>query len=243
MSTRGVIYFVLFVAVNCKIPDYIPVCSQNDKDLASCITNSINSLKPRLLSGIPDLGVPALEPLVLDSLRILGETSISTNLSDVKAWGVSEFKILKLIPKITKNTRQFRFEVNIPKLHVKGNYAINTRLAFIDLKGSGPFNANISSPLFECALLGKKVQQNGENHLKFQDVQCIIKSIGKSRIYFENLFNGDPIIGKAVNDAIDDNSEALFAEARPNIVEAVTKKLLEVGNKITESFTFEELFP
>ncbi|KAF5269308.1 hypothetical protein FQR65_LT02609 [Abscondita terminalis] len=232
----------LFITVRSKIPDYINVCPQTHENLSACITQSIEALVPRLKVGIPELEVPALEPLHFDTLTIGTASRISTNLTDVLAWGVSDFKIIKLIPTLTKNTRKFKFEVIIPKLHIKGNYEINTRLSIIELKGTGPFNANITNCHFECILKGKKVAIADENHIEFEKVKCNAV-FGKSSIYFENLFNGDPVIGKGVNDAIEDNSDIVFEEAKPNIIAAVATKLTEVANKITRSFKFEELFP
>ncbi|KAK4879066.1 hypothetical protein RN001_007212 [Aquatica leii] len=219
--------FCLFFAVNCKIPDYINVCPQSHPNLSACITESIMALVPRLKSGIPELEVPSLEPLEFDTLSIGGATGLSTNLTEVFAWGASDFKILKLIPTITKNGRKFRFEAIIPKLHIQGNYAINTKISIIEIKGNGIFNANISDCHFECILRGKKVKVNNENHLNFDNMKCNLV-LGKSSIYFDNLFNGDPIIGKGVNDAIEDNSDIIFEEAKPNIVEALTAKLTDL---------------
>lgn len=222
--------------------DYINVCSQDDKDLAACIINSIMLLMPRLRTGIPEINVPAIEPLLLETLHVLDHTSLATNFTNVLVWGISDLKFVRLIPTIEKDTREFAFEVHIPNLHVKGDYEINTNWTLIRLRGEGPFNANISNVQIECDLKGKKVQTNEENYLKFHEVTCTA-IIGKFSIYLENVFNGDPAVVKGVNDAIEDNSEALIEEITPNIVEAVAAKLLQVGNGISGSFTFEELFP
>lgn len=63
------------------------------------MTNSIESLRPKLAEGIPNLNVPSLEPLFLGDL-LLGDNSQNGGLvitaRDVDAYGASNFKIKRL---------------------------------------------------------------------------------------------------------------------------------------------------
>lgn len=55
---------------NCAAP-YIKACKRSDPDIDRCITKSIGDLRDKLRTGIPELEVPAVEPLVLKQIRLL----------------------------------------------------------------------------------------------------------------------------------------------------------------------------
>lgn len=79
--------------------DYIQVCKSTEPNLAECITNSVNALRPYLKKGIPELDVPPLEPLLLDEVKLRSgptQAKLNANITNVKVWGPSDFKILEL---------------------------------------------------------------------------------------------------------------------------------------------------
>lgn len=78
--------------------DYIHICTRDDPQLNQCMTNSIESLRPKLAEGIPSLNVPSLEPLFLGDL-LLGDNNqngLVITAKDVDAYGASNFKIKRL---------------------------------------------------------------------------------------------------------------------------------------------------
>ncbi|KAF5306613.1 hypothetical protein FQA39_LY08802 [Lamprigera yunnana] len=225
-----------------QIADYIHVCPFSHQNISACIIESITFLKPHLKKGLPELGVPPLEPLSLDILRIGDESSITTNLTNINVWSASNFEIVKLNASVSKNTRKFIFKVFIPNLAIEGDYSINTVLSIIQLKGSGPFYANITDVQFQCVLKGKRVSEGDTDYVKFEKMKCIAE-FGKPFIHFENLFNGDPIVGTGINAAIQDNIELLFNEIKPQIIETLSNKFTDIANTITMSFKYEEVFP
>lgn len=89
---------------------------------------------------------------------------------------------------------------------------------------------------------GDKVQIKGENHYLFDKMKCNLV-IGKASIQLENLFNGNPVLAKATNDVIAENTDILFDEIKPNILSALREKFTDIANKITLKFKSEELFP
>lgn len=62
------------------------------------MTNSIESLKPKLAVGIPELDVPSLEPLYVGDL-LVGDNSqmgLVITAKDIYAHGAANFKIKRL---------------------------------------------------------------------------------------------------------------------------------------------------
>ncbi|KAK4879065.1 hypothetical protein RN001_007211 [Aquatica leii] len=241
----GLFVFSAIAFCSCKIPDYIKVCKFNDPQLGDCISSSVNMIRGKLKDGIKELNVPPLEPLFIDRLSFGNKdyaSHLATNLTNIKITGASEFNIIKVVPTLTKKGHTFRIEAIIPKLHIEGDYEINTKILSLELKGNGPFTADLNQYHFECMLKGKKVEKEGANHLEFAKMQCNVV-IDKSSIYLHNLFGGNPILEKATNDAISENSESLYQDIRPGISDAIRQRFTDIANSVTLAFTYEELFP
>ncbi|KAF5285657.1 hypothetical protein FQR65_LT13087 [Abscondita terminalis] len=241
---NSVVYLcTLIVIASCEIPGYIQICHRDDPNLASCINNSITVLKPHLRDGIPELDVPPLEPLHLDAVDLKTgneATRIAATISNMKIWGPTSFIIQELKPNLSKNI--FRFRALLPQLNIIGQYKSDARILFLNLKGEGPAYVNITNYRFDCKLKGNKIVKNGEEYLEFEKMKLKIE-IGNSSIRLDNLFNGDPVLGKATSDVVNENSDLFMNEILPNLQQALSEKFTTIANKITLRFTYKELFP
>lgn len=52
--------------------DFLKVCKKSDPKINECVYNSVNNLKPYLVTGIPSLDIPSLEPIDLGDLIVAG---------------------------------------------------------------------------------------------------------------------------------------------------------------------------
>ncbi|XP_044266493.1 protein takeout-like [Tribolium madens] len=239
--------FIVFLGIVCfasaAIPPYIKVCKSSEANLASCIIESVNLLKPTLKEGIPELNVPPIEPLLLDEVKLRSGPSsakINANITNIKVWGPSTFEILELKPNLPK--AKFAFKVRIPSLHFEGDYDIDMRILVLEYKGVGPITGNFTNYSFDCILKGNRIQKDGEEYLKFDKMRLRL-NIGHSRITLGNLFRDDPIIGRATNDVINDNTDLFINEIKPVLENSLAEKFTDIANKITLKFTYKELFP
>lgn len=83
---------------------------------------------------------------------------------------------------------------------------------------------------------------NGVKHLKFDEIKCNV-SIGSAKVKLENLFNGDPVIGQATNDVINDNVGIFYDTLKPAFEASLEEIFATIANKITDAFEYDELFP
>lgn len=66
---------------------YIKPCKKSDPNIDQCITNTIEGLRGKLKEGIPELDVPAIEPLTLEQIRLLRGPQgarLDINLTDIQ---------------------------------------------------------------------------------------------------------------------------------------------------------------
>lgn len=88
------IFIIVFSSAN-----YIHVCHRSDPKLSRCVLQSIEQLRPKLQDGIPEIGVPSLEPLIIPEMILSGgneQTNYRGVAQNVKVYGASNFEITKL---------------------------------------------------------------------------------------------------------------------------------------------------
>ncbi|KAF5303507.1 hypothetical protein FQR65_LT08206 [Abscondita terminalis] len=240
------LYTILMIitTVLCKLPDYIQVCQRTDANIDQCIQKSIEHLKPFLKVGIPELNVPPLELLSLNSTLHFnvgsGDAQILTNLTNLVVYGAENFQLNQLWSDIEKNS--FRYNVTIPRVNMHGIYQIDTKLLFLKIQGEGNFSVQVENYNFECVMSGHKVKIENIEHLKFDKLPCEIQ-FGQASIQLDNLFGGNQVLGTAVNDVVNENVDIFFKEVKPKIVEAIENVFLKTANRITLTFNYDDLFP
>lgn len=178
------------------IPEYIHICQRDDPQAHICINNSIENLRMKLAEGIPELDVPAIEPLVIPTIRLKRGTQaaqIDANMSGISVYGCSAFRIDELKTDLVNN--QFDFKLTLPRLKFGGKYSMNMNVLFLRVNGKGDLLGNFTDYKPTVMMKGFKVQRDGQTYLKMDKMTIKIK-IGTAQIRLTNLFNGDPVLGK-----------------------------------------------
>ncbi|XP_073983767.1 protein takeout-like [Rhodnius prolixus] len=232
---------VIFTTVQSKIPDYIHVCKRKDPNINNCIINSVEQLRPKLIKGIPELDVPALEPLHLPEVVISRGGAFRAVGSNILVHGAGSFEITGLKANVEDIT--YQIGVRFPKMTFDAIYDVNVRLLTVPLKGKGPINANATNIEGNGILKGhKEVKSNGKTYVIFDSLDLKLKMKNYS-VRLENLFNGDKALGEAVNRALNENKREMMSMLRPQAERTVSAVLLDIANKITNHFEYDELFP
>ncbi|KAF2884503.1 hypothetical protein ILUMI_21677 [Ignelater luminosus] len=225
------------------IPDYIHICKAKDPNIGPCINNSVNHLRSRLKTGIPDLDVPPMEPLMVDEIRLQrgpAGAAINCNITNLKVWGPASFVITDIRPEVSKN--KFNFKLWLPHLYFQGDYELDMRILLINVRGKGAVEGNFTDYRSDVIMKGKKITKDNQEYLKFDKIRIRLH-IGKQKLKFENLFNNDPILRQISNDIVNENSDLFINEIKPALENSLAEKFTEIANKITLKFTYNELFP
>ncbi|XP_044743482.1 protein takeout-like [Chrysoperla carnea] len=225
------------------IPDYIKVCKRSEPNVNDCIRNSVEQIRPKLLEGIPELEVPPIEPMEIPEVSLTRgpkSANIEALISNVRVWGPANFVIQTLESDLENN--KFDFKILLPKLYFEGKYNLNARILLLNLHGNGNINGTFTNYKSNVSMQGHKIKKGDAEHLLFDRLKLKL-SIGKAKLYFSNLFNGDPVLGPAVNQIINDNSQTFINEIAPALERSIADVFTDIANKITLKFTYDELFP
>jgi len=224
-----------------RLPDYIEVCHK-DANAVQCIISNVERIRPHLMNGIPELDIPSIEPLALGDLLVSESTNnngLKITAKDIKAYGGSDFKVRKL--NIVRWGEEYQFEMFLPHLYVEGVYNVNGQILLIPIKGSGKFTGNFTSCSGSVRLVSGKYSSMDET-VQITKFDIKIK-LGNGYIALKNLFNGDKVLGNAINDVINQNFDVLSKDIVPLIEKALQRHFKKIANKISSRFTYGQLFP
>ncbi|CAG5036389.1 unnamed protein product [Parnassius apollo] len=165
-------------AVCGKVPDYIPKCKKSDPQIEQCLTEAIESMKPKLKNGIPELNIPALDPFAVPTLKLDRTASnlrLKAVIKNAKAYGGSNFRIEKV--KVNLNNKYLaEVKLQIPKLIVTGDYdVLGSRILTADINGKGVMKGNITGVSVVAKGRAKPVVRDGVEYLQAEKVVTKLK--------------------------------------------------------------------
>lgn len=124
---------------------YLKVCHKKDPNLNECIRESIELLRPKLSEGVPDLMIPACDPLSIPEIVIKqnsGAIHMESQYSNIVVSGLSNFTLRSV--RLDPETHKFRIKLWFPSLEMTSDYHIHGKLLMMPLAGSGSSKGNFS---------------------------------------------------------------------------------------------------
>lgn len=230
---------LLFVLIECKtkLPDYITKCSEKDPNLNKCVLGMLEQARPHLKDGIPELGVPKMEPLVIPEVVFSKQGLFKAVGKKVNVYGGTNFKIRDLKLDMKKNV--FLLSIFLPKITFDADYDVNAQI-IVPIKGRGPMTGNATQINADALLKGKRYKKEGQTYLRFHHLELEI-DIGDYNMRLRNLFNGNKAMNDNVNFVINDNKEELKKSLKPLVQEVISKLILDLANSIFSNFSLEEV--
>lgn len=223
---------VVTLVMSTEFASQLRKCRLNDKvALNRCLYQTLEDLRPRLKTGIPELGLPQLEPLRIDNLVFRqgdGAVNIEATFMGVTVTGLSRYNTTFI--NADPVTRALRVGLFIPQLKITGDYVLNGQVIFLAINGNGPFRANLNGvEVNTIGHVGVGRSPTGAEQLTISGSN-IDFSINKLVIRLENLFNGDPILGETVNHFLNENSQEILRDIKPEVTRQLNRLVENVMN-------------
>ncbi|KAK9307940.1 hypothetical protein QLX08_001856 [Tetragonisca angustula] len=208
-----------------------------------CVVQQLKAITPYLAKGVPSLKLPALDPLFLPSLTVdrnLDSLKIKANMSQIRVHGATNFIIDDL--KANPNDLSVRLKVQLPHVHVNGDYDVQGRLLLLPLNGVGSFNGNFTNTEAQVTAQGKEItDKNGVQRIE------IDKLVTKIRVGDGNIRLKAPPSHTVAADAA-----ATFFNSNPRLVLDIASPIIEdtaatvsraLAARALGALTKEELLP
>ncbi|CAG9857541.1 unnamed protein product [Phyllotreta striolata] len=114
-------------------------CDRTDPAFDGCLLDAVRASLPDWMDGVPDLGIPPLDPLVLDSFRFdpvaNPAVNFTLNLRNVRVTGLRGLIVDGL--KVDPNNMSGRVKVRLPHIEMVSDYDVKGRFGMMEVDDSG----------------------------------------------------------------------------------------------------------
>ncbi|EDS40022.1 conserved hypothetical protein [Culex quinquefasciatus] len=240
------IFVVGLVVVLCcgsgyaRLAPVLTACSSGDPDFEKCVKAVVERIRPAIAAGNYGEGqpkAPPLEPISIDQMAIDRGAGFRCKLSDVKIAGAGDFTMRRV--KLNKGEKMFNVSVRIPTMLVKGQYELDMQILVLKISGRGDFSLDLNNTLCNMQL---KYFFKDDSTVQFQPIAVKLK-FDKARFQLQNLFNGDPTLGRVGNEAINQDPHVLLGEVKPAFEESLGKYFTDIANAAVAGASEQEILP
>lgn len=207
-------------------------------------TMKLKQTQLQLILGIPALNIPPVEPMLIDSVRVVtgGGTStfnLVSSFKDAKIHGLSSSKLEKVASKFKKFG--LKADAYTKRLDFVGQYTMNGQILVLPIRGHGFANVSMNELTTRHEILGEYFQKDNATYLNITSYK--IKFRPKYVIFrFDNLFNGDKLLGETMNKFMNDNWEPVFLGIIPGYEDKFGEKFKSVANILFHQVPFDLIF-
>ncbi|XP_049888080.1 protein takeout-like [Pectinophora gossypiella] len=198
------------------------MCPREEKALARCLRDALNTYIPHLVTGLPEWNIPPCEPLFVPSLSVqhsAGPITVTSTFTDVTVTGPSHMRVLDV--KVNPRKHEVVAKLSIPELKLHGNYQLQGQLLMLPIEGEGKFSAKYGDiAALITIVLGRQHRPNDVDALKCQSLSVKFH-VGTASMQLENLFGGDGELGKVMNNFLNENWQTLAEELQAPIEQAL----------------------
>ncbi|KAL1491152.1 hypothetical protein ABEB36_011792 [Hypothenemus hampei] len=217
-----------------KRPDWLKTCRKDDPNINDCINDMFFQMFPYLAKGIPEINVEHFEPLFLDNVSLSkgnGPIVLTGKFYNLTIAGPSNST-----PKDTEFIRNeqkghWNFNMDIPLLDIKTKYNLKGQILVLPLLGHGDcelklygIRTNIRTNITFVPVEGREILHINSMKVKFK--------VGGLKVKFDNLFNGNRILGHTVNTFINQNGLEIVSELEQNIADSLAEIFTKLMNNV-----------
>merc|ERR1712173_131416 len=213
-----------------KIKEDLKQCASSGRDLNACLTDLAVAIKPYMKTGVPELGIPQADPLILDEIAFdLNNPIIDVNVvfTDNVVTGLSEHELLFI--NADKAARTIEMSMSIPRSKSVGKYVIEGKVAVLELEAYAP-SAYVTE-FTNTTVSGKARLNIRDNRVVIDEDPEITIDVGGLNIKMDNLFNGQADqLAKTVDKFLNQNTDKFIKDFQPAIAKSVSGFLKGVYN-------------
>ncbi|XP_069689917.1 protein takeout-like isoform X1 [Periplaneta americana] len=222
--------------------DYFKLCSRSDPELGNCIKNSIEDFRPKLIKGVPELGLVPLDPLHIPRIEFkdgTGNFRLKQVLTNLTIYGLRDFNLQRVVANMDNLTMDIYMQT--PTMTFTADYDLEGRVLLLPISGKGDCILNFTDVTANCHIVNKFVTRDGKKFIEMENLKWDI-DVKDCHSQFNNLFNGDKLLGETTNRFLNENWREAFETYRYLPEEAFGVLFKNLTNNVVRQFTYDELY-
>lgn len=233
--------FISFAIFSCSkvdaklAPDYIIPCNDTSSE---CLIKSTQIAVPEFVKGIPALGVPVLDPFVIEKLSI-PLSGLTFTFYDGKVSGFKKCIVDDVVSHLEKRKFTLAFHCN---LTIKGTYDAKGKILLFTIDGAGDAKIKITNLRMKIDINTKyiKDKDNG-NHFAIKNYKYTFDYGDRVSFDIKNLFKGSQALSDAVLQFLNENWKTVAEEFGKPIVDYAVELAMRTVEKFFLVVPYEEL--
>ncbi|KAL4709463.1 hypothetical protein ACJJTC_019760 [Scirpophaga incertulas] len=216
-------------------PDFIVPCNNTEP---ACLIKATQDAIPEFSKGLPQLGVPSLDPFIIEELPIQ-LPGIKVTFYDGKATGLKHCEVLNVEAYLEKNIFNLEVKCNIT---IKGKYTAVGRLLLFPINGEGDCKIKIINSVIKLNIKTKYFKDSANrDHFGIKSYRYTF-DYGERIIYtITNLFKGNPELSNTVLQFLNENWRIVTEEFGQPVVDYALNVTVNTAKKFFDAVPYDEL--
>ncbi|XP_015367028.1 PREDICTED: protein takeout-like [Diuraphis noxia] len=218
-------------------------CQISDLAFNECVRAGLQSAIPQLAMGVPSLGLLKMDPLRVSKLGIdQGTPSIklSLNFKDLDIINMRSLIIKKAIYDPVNYSMLIESEAQKPII-LQGLYEMNGQILVLPIIGNGRCKISLENFKLAGKLKMTHALKNGTIFLVIQDLSWKFTT-SRININFDNLFNGNKVLGDHMNIFLNENWRELFDEMQSAFEQALSSAFIGIIQQFLNQVPLNQIF-
>lgn len=219
------------------LPEYIHPCAELSDE---CFTKATLDAIPGIVKGIPEAGIPPLDPLYLDkNISIVLPGNLRMTFHNAKLVGLSSCVPDKVSSR--RDKRLFIFDMHC-NFTIRGVYSLLGRLLLFNLDTEGGAKVKIWNQHIRLEVAERVViNEEGEGHYKINSYQYKADYGTDLKLNLTNLIRGNPEISANILKVLNSDSQAFAQEFGGPILDYAIDYAMNVTQRFFDAFTYDQL--
>ncbi|CAG9767572.1 unnamed protein product [Ceutorhynchus assimilis] len=186
-------------------------CKSSDD---GCLVKNIQSAITSLKSGNSEYGLKSLDPLSVDKMTIgagSGPVQLVQKYDHLTLSGLTDITVNKAHYDAQKKSLQML--ATVPKVTQKGHYALDGAILTLPVVGDGQSTITLENVEFTLNFQFEETKKGDQTYFKIKSVTNSIEPKHMT-LNFENLFNGNNLLGDNINKLVNEEWRALYNDVQ-----------------------------
>ncbi|CAH0399752.1 unnamed protein product [Chilo suppressalis] len=235
----AILSFLLFCLWNVEAklaPDFIHPC--NHTGWSECLVKSTQEAIPDFVKGMPNLGVPSLDPFVIEKLAI-PLNGLKVTFYEGKVTGFRKCIVDNVISELEKRHFVLQFHCN---LTIKGRYDAVGRILLFPINGEGDAKIKLTNLRMTVDINTKYYKdKKGANHFGLKNYKYSFDYGDRVSFDLQNLFKESKQLSDTVLAFLNDNWRMVAEEFGKPIVDYAVDLAIRTIEKFFSAVPYEEL--
>ncbi|XP_018788435.1 PREDICTED: circadian clock-controlled protein-like [Bactrocera latifrons] len=236
--------FIQSCVLAVEFPEPVTKCHFADE---KCMIEQGHKLMKKAATGVPERDIPALEPLKLDKIEMLGDKNnalkVDLVMSDVEFHNYTKARITSIkgfSKDLSKPMKIVSQNVN-PRITIKSKYKISGNILVLPIRGEGELTMILDNVKTRFTTTLKAEERDGK-HFVYADTLKVETQVDNVHTDMTNLFNGDKTLSNSILQVMNENWRLLSDDLTPVINEALANKMKELLSKFFKDIPYEDYF-